>query len=92
MYDKKRQLMETGRQGIKGEQMRMEIVYAPKGKESLASLVQYPPKFNSKYLCAVLTNLSQFTPKVGNLFRRFSKVNLCRRIRSLITVSKFRDK
>ncbi|MNI45344.1 hypothetical protein D3C73_997660 [compost metagenome] len=45
----------------------MEIVYSPKGKIPLASLVQYPPQFNSKYLCAVLTDLSKFAPKVGRL-------------------------
>lgn len=67
VYDKKRQLLETGRQKIRGERTRMEIVYAPKGKIPLASLVQYPPQFNSKYLCAVLTDLSKFTPKVGRL-------------------------
>lgn len=67
VYDKKRQLSETGRQKIKREQTRMEIVHAPKGKIPLASLVQYPPQFNSKYLCAVLTDLSKFTSKVGRL-------------------------
>ncbi|WP_410514446.1 hypothetical protein PaeBR_08655 [Paenibacillus sp. BR2-3] len=43
----------------------MEIVYAPKGMIPLASLVQFPPQFNSKYLCAVLKDLSKFAPKVG---------------------------
>ncbi|MOA03053.1 hypothetical protein D3C78_1225360 [compost metagenome] len=50
VYDKKRQLLETGRQKIRGEQTRMEIVYAPKGKLPLASLVQFPPQFNSIYV------------------------------------------
>lgn len=67
VYDKKRQLLEIGRQKIKGELTRMEIVYAPKVKIPLASLVQFPPQFNSKYLCAVLTDLSKFAPKVGRL-------------------------
>lgn len=65
VYDKKRELMERRRQTINGERTRMEIVYAPKEKLLLATLVQYPPQFNSKYLCAVLTDSSKFTPKVG---------------------------
>ncbi|MDQ0114028.1 hypothetical protein [Paenibacillus harenae] len=76
VYDKKRQLMENGRQGIKGEQTRIEIVYAPKGKLTLASLVQFPPQFNSKYLCAVLTDLSKFTPKVGRLVQEIQQGEL----------------
>ena len=68
MYDKKRQLSETGREVIQGEQSRMEIVYDPKGgRIPLASLVQYPPQFNNKYLCAVLMDFSKFAPKVGRL-------------------------
>jgi hypothetical protein len=67
VYDKKRQLSEKMRKNIKGERTRVEIVYSPKGKIPLASLVQYPPQFNSKYLCAVLTDLSKFAPKVGRL-------------------------
>mgnify|MGYP001249955370 CR=1 FL=1 len=76
VYDKKRQLLETGRQKIRGERTRMEIVYAPKGKISLVSLVQYPPKFNSKYLCAVLTDLSKFTSKVGRLVQEIQQGEL----------------
>ncbi|MGM1022538.1 MAG: replication initiation factor family protein [Bacillota bacterium] len=76
VYDKKRQLLETGRQEIKGERTRIEIVYAPKGKIQFASLVQYPPQFNSKYLCAVLTDLSKFAPKVGRLVQEIQQGEL----------------
>lgn len=76
VYDKKRQLSETGRQKIEREQTRIEIVYASKGKIQLASLVQYPPQFNSKYLCAVLTDLSKFSPKVGRLVKEIQQGEL----------------
>ncbi|MCC3378522.1 replication initiation factor family protein [Paenibacillus farraposensis] len=76
VYDKKRQLLETGRQKIRGERTRMEIVYASKEKISLATLVQYPPQFNSKYLCAVLTDLSKFSPKVGRLVKEIQQGEL----------------
>lgn len=67
VYDKKRELLERKQQKFEGERTRMEIVYAPKGNIPLASLVQYPPQFSSKYLCAVLTDLSKFTLKVKPL-------------------------
>ncbi|GKS12222.1 hypothetical protein YDYSY3_32220 [Paenibacillus chitinolyticus] len=76
VYDKKRQLLETGRQKTNGERTRMEIVYAPKGKIPLATLVQYPPQFNSKYLCAVLMDLSKFSPKVGRLVQEIQHEEL----------------
>ncbi|MGM1022546.1 MAG: hypothetical protein ACQEXV_18940 [Bacillota bacterium] len=76
VYDKKRQLLETGRQKIRGERTRMEIVYALKEKIPLTTLVQYPPKFNSKYLCAVLTDLSKFSPKVGRLVKEIQQEEL----------------
>jgi hypothetical protein len=66
VYDKKRQLLETGRRKIQGEQTRMEIVYAPKEKIQLASLVQYPPQFNNKYLCAVLTDFPSLSRRWGS--------------------------
>ncbi|GFN34211.1 replication initiation factor family protein [Paenibacillus xylaniclasticus] len=77
VYDKKRQLSETRRQEIIGEQTRIEIVYAPKGlRIPIASLAQYPPQFNSKYLCAVLTDLSKFAPKVGRLVQEIQQGEL----------------
>lgn len=75
VYDKKRELLETEKQEIKGERTRIEIVYVPKGKIQLASLV-YPPQFNSKYLCAVLTDLSKFAPKVGRLVQEIQQGEL----------------
>lgn len=76
VYDKKRQLSETSRRKIKGERTRMEIVYAPKEKIQLATLVQYPPQFNSRYLCAVLTDLSKFSTKVGRLVKEIQQGEL----------------
>lgn len=58
-----------------GERTRMEIVYAPKEKLPLATLVQHPPQFNSKYLCAVLTDSSQFTTKVELFVQEISARN-----------------
>ncbi|NUU59601.1 hypothetical protein [Paenibacillus agri] len=63
-YDKKRELLEKGQQNIKGERTRMEIVYTPKEKLTLSTLVQHPLQFSSKYLCTVLMDLFKFTRKV----------------------------
>lgn len=76
VYDKKRELMERRRQTIKGERTRMEIVYAPKEKLLLATLVQHPPQFSSKYLCAILTDSSQFTSKVGRFVQEIQQGTL----------------
>jgi hypothetical protein len=76
VYDKKRELLERRGQNIKGERTRMEIVYVPKEKIPLASLVQYPPQFNSKYLCAVLTDVFKFRPKVGRLVQEIQQGEL----------------
>jgi hypothetical protein len=73
VYDKKRELLERKRQKIRGERTRMEIVYAPKEKIPLASLAQYPPQFNSKYLCTVLTDISKFTSKVKRLVQEIQQ-------------------
>ncbi|MDY8091438.1 hypothetical protein UY456_00335 [Paenibacillus polymyxa] len=76
VYDKKRELLERRRQTIKGERTRMEIVYAPKEKLPLATLVQHPPQFKCKYLCAVLTDSSQFTSKVGRFVEEIQQDTL----------------
>ena len=73
VYDKKRELLERWQQNIEGERTRMEIVYAPKEKLQLATLVQHPPQFNSKYLCAVLTDLSKLAPKVGRFVQEIQQ-------------------
>jgi len=64
VYDKKAQLLSDYGEIIEGHLTRFEIVYAPKGKIPLNSLVQYPPKFNGLYLCSQLVNPELMKPKI----------------------------
>lgn len=64
VYDKKAELLACHGVEIEGKLTRMEIVYAPKEKIPLDILVQHPPKFNSRYLCAHLTSPEKLKPKL----------------------------
>jgi hypothetical protein len=56
VYDKNRQLMSQYRKVIEGELTKFDIVYVPDEKIPLEAIVQFPPKFNRRYLCTHLTH------------------------------------
>lgn len=64
VYDKKRQLMERKGIQLAGDLTRFEIVYKPNKKIPMHVLVQFPPVFNSLYLCVHVISPETLKPKI----------------------------